>query len=90
MRILNIEANNLNIPVMPEYKYLGTFIDSKLECTRNVGEIKKSLAITRTKLKPILMRENLRFNIRAFQKYAVPKLLLISYFIKSKDKREIF
>lgn len=70
-------AEDLGIPIVSSYRYLGTVIDIALSSAPQIKLTTTGLDLTIQALSPLLSRDNLRFNINSFITFGLPRLMMI-------------
>lgn len=77
-------VNKLGIPRVNEYKYLGSNLNEMMDASNFIKTVKARAAMVKGSMNYLLTRNNLCFNIRSFQTYILPLLLMIPGFARKK------
>lgn len=78
------------VPMVLEYKYLGTWFDTCGRVTKNMSDLIKYTKILKSQFYWFLSRGNIRFNIDSWRIYVLPKILSIPEYVTTKTMERDF
>lgn len=87
-------ANVLGLPMVKEYKYLGTLINSRLSSSGMLGAVRRRVYQRLGVIQCLLRGASFRFKVNTFVVYALPVLMMMPLFygneetLKTRDRNE--